>query len=89
MFKVISFLIETINWIRIAISPTLIGIAFGSVFYYFFQTPMGKIIWIICAVIGCIIGVIWASRIWRKLGTTTFISKIIATPDLDELDKKI
>lgn len=49
---------------------------------------MGKVLWVICAIIGCILGVIWASRIWRKQGTTTFLSKIIATPDLDHIDQK-
>ena len=88
MFKFISFLVECINWIRIASSPTLIGLFIGGVFYYFFQNPTGKILWVICAIIGCILGVIWASRIWRKQGTTTFLSKIIATPDLDHIDQK-
>jgi hypothetical protein len=88
MFKFISFLVELINWIRIVSSPTLIGLFVGGVFYYFFQNPMGKVLWVICAIIGCILGIIWASRIWRKQGTTTFISKIIATPDLDHIDQK-
>lgn len=86
MFKVISFLIEVANWFRIVISPTLIGVILGGVFYYLFQNQIGKILWTICTIIGCLLGVIWASRIWKKQGTTTFISKVIATPELDNLD---
>ncbi len=88
MFKFISFLVEFINWIRIVSSPTLIGLIVGGVFYYFFQNPIGKVLWVICAIIGFILGIIWASSIWRKQGTTTFLSKIIATPDLDHIDQK-
>ncbi len=86
MTKLLAVLIEIINWLRIALSPTIIGGIVGSVFYYFFQNQIGQILWMMSAISGCVIGIIWASRIWKKQGTTTFMSKIISSPDLDKIN---
>lgn len=83
MFKVIAFLIEVVNWFRIILFPTFLGVLLGGIIYYFFQNYTGKTLWIICSIIGVVSGVIWASKIWKKQGTTTFMSKVIATPELD------
>lgn len=83
MFKVIAFLIEVVNWFRIILFPTFLGVLLGGIIYYFFQNYTGKTLWIICSIIGVVSGVIWASKIWKKQGTTTFMSKVITTPELD------
>lgn len=40
------------------------------------------------AVIGLVIGIIWATRIWKKSGTLNFMSRINASPELDHKDLK-
>jgi drug/metabolite transporter (DMT)-like permease len=87
MFKVIAFLIEVVNWFRIILFPSFVGVIMGGLFYYLFQNYTGKVLWIVCSIFGVVFGVIWASRIWKKQGTTTFMSKVIATPELDKLDE--
>lgn len=75
-------LIEIISWLRIAISPTLIGALIGGIVYLKMGedgfVPSMSII-----SIGGIIGVLWATKIWRKQGTTDFFSRIDALPELD------
>ncbi len=38
------------------------------------------------ATLGLIIGIIWATNIWKKTGTMRFMSRIMATPELDPLE---
>jgi hypothetical protein len=85
MFKLINLLIESINWLRIVIFPTFLGVLLGGCFYWFFQDNTGKIIWIISSIIGFVFGIIWASRIWIRQGTTNYMAKLNATPEFDKL----
>jgi len=32
-----------------------------------------------------ILGIMWAARIWKKQGTSTFMRRVNASPDLDNL----
>jgi hypothetical protein len=34
---------------------------------------------------GLILGIMWATRIWKKQGTSTFMSRVNTSPDLDNL----
>lgn len=77
-----KILIEVLNWIRIAISPTLIGALIGGIIYLKMGED-GFALGISITTIGGIIGLLWATRIWRKQGTTNFISRIDASPELD------
>ncbi|MDQ3112468.1 MAG: hypothetical protein M3R17_21505 [Bacteroidota bacterium] len=83
MFKFFSFLTEVIGWLAIVASPFLIGIVIGAVVYFNNPGTTGIVIGISIAVLGLIIGIIWATRVWRKKGTLEFISIISATPELD------
>ena len=76
-------LIELINWLRIAISPLLIGVLIGGLVYLKMGDD-GFVPGLLITAIGGIVGVIWATKIWKKLGTTNFISRIDASPELDK-----
>lgn len=76
-------LIELINWLRIAISPLLIGVLFGGLVYLKMGDD-GFVPGLLITAIGGIVGVIWATKIWKKQGTTNFISRIDASPELDK-----
>jgi VIT1/CCC1 family predicted Fe2+/Mn2+ transporter len=71
---------ETIGWLNIFISPFLIGAAIGLVIYLY--TSGGIVLALIPAVTGCIIGIVWATRTWKKKGTMRFLSERMSTPDL-------
>jgi hypothetical protein len=39
-------------------------------------------------ILGLLIGILWANKIWKTKGTISFLSQISATPDLDNLSDK-
>ena len=73
---------EIFGWIQIVASPLILGLVIGRV-GLFSRDTNGLIIGISIAAIGLILGIIWATRVWKKEGTINFMSKIIRTPELD------
>lgn len=85
MFKIFEYIIEALGWLRIVASPLLIGLAIGAVIYFPYPTTTRLVIGILFAAIGLIVGVLWATKIWRtKAGTEAFLSRIMSTPELDK-----
>lgn len=78
-----KILTELISWFRIAVSPFLLGTLIGGI-VYLKMGEEGFVPGIIITAIGGIIGVLWATKIWSKQGTTNFISRIEATKELDK-----
>ena len=87
MFKVIAFLIEVVNWIRIVLSPALIGGIIGMLIYSSNENTNGLIIRGIFCVAGFVVGIVWATKVWRRKGTTQFFSCIHTSQDIDEATK--
>jgi hypothetical protein len=82
-FKPMRILIELLNWLRIAISPLLVGVLMGGL-VYLKKGDDGLVPGMVITAIGGIVGVLWATKIWKKQGTTNFISRNDASPDLDK-----
>ena len=87
MHKIFEIITEIVGWIQIVLSPTLLGIGFGFGCYYFFPNENGKIFGVIIAIIGFMIGLVWATKKFKTTGTIHFLSRISATPELDNLEK--
>jgi hypothetical protein len=87
MQKIFGTLFEIVGWIQIVLSPTLIGIGIGFAVYYNFPNLNGMIIGISFAIIGTILGIIWATKKYKTTGTMDFLSRISSTPDLDKMIK--
>jgi hypothetical protein len=87
MFKVLAFLIEVVNWIRIVLSPTLIGGIIGVLIYSSNENTTGLFIGGTFCLAGFVVGIIWATKVWKRKGTTQFMSRIHASPDIDEATK--
>lgn len=87
MRKIFEIITEVVGWIQIVFSPTLLGIAFGFGIYYNFPNLTGMIIGILIIVIGLIIGIVLATKKFKTTGTIHFLSRIKATPELDNLEK--
>jgi hypothetical protein len=84
-FKIFELMTEIIGWLEIMISPTLICGMIGVGVYFYFQNFVAKIIGISIAAIGLLIGIIWATKIFKsKKGTVHFMSRLSATPELDK-----
>jgi len=86
--KPLKFITEAIGWVQIAASPILGGGIIGFLVYLWMGNTTGAIIGIAIALLGLVLGVVWATRVWKKKGTVQFMSKVMATPELDEDESK-
>lgn len=86
LFKIIELTTESIGWIKIALSPIIIGVVVGAVIYFSKQNTVTLVIGIIVAVLGLIMGITWANKHWKGKGTVAFISRTNATPELEKIE---
>lgn len=82
-----NLILEVFGWLRIVASPLLIGVTIGFAIYLSRSDTTGLIIAISVATVGLIIGIIWATRVWKKKGTLNYLSKVLKSDDLDYLDE--
>ena len=82
-----EYFFEIIGWLQIVASPLSAGLIIGAIIYFSKPNRTTLIIAIVIATIGLIIGVIWATKIWRKKGTMHFMSRIMATPEIEKKDE--
>ncbi|MEM7654493.1 MAG: hypothetical protein AAF399_00060 [Bacteroidota bacterium] len=75
---------EILGWIGIVLSPTLAGVLLGGLCYLYAPGFWGIAAWVALALLGGMIGVVWANHIKQKYGTIWFLSRIMATPELDD-----
>lgn len=80
----VAWCIEFANWIRIILSPFFVSIIVGGIVYLNIPDWNGVIFALVISLIGLIIGIIWATRIWKSEGTTHFVARVYASPDIDE-----
>jgi len=83
MKKGLESITEIIGWLQIVISPTIIGIGLGFIFYSNFENMTGLIFAIIISIIGFTIGIVLATKKFKTMGTVRFLSRISATPEID------
>lgn len=78
-----SLLTEILGAILILGSPTLMGALIGG--YFYLNNPSTQTLWFFAALsaLGLIIGIWWAVREWKSRGTVWFVSRLMATPELD------
>ena len=84
--KVLEFLIDVFSWLKIVASPFLIAVIIAVIIYLNISGILGLILSVSILMVGVVVGVILATRIWKTLGTTTFLSRIHATPELDKIN---
>ncbi|HTL82206.1 MAG TPA: hypothetical protein VL651_10900 [Bacteroidia bacterium] len=82
--KFLEWLIDIFSWMKIVLCATFIGAIGGAVFYNYHRNRNGIIIGIVITSVGLIIGIIWATRVWKKIGTTNFLAKVDSSPELDD-----
>ena len=78
-----EYFTEIMGWLQIVASPFLAVSIIGAFIYFSKPNTTRLIVAIAIVTIGLIIGIIWATRVWRKKGTIHFMSRIMATPELD------
>jgi F0F1-type ATP synthase assembly protein I len=78
--------IEAIGWLQIIASPFIGGIIVGGIIYLLIRNTLGVVIAILFACTGLITGIVLANRISRKSGTIDFMSRVDASPELDNTE---
>jgi hypothetical protein len=76
---------EMIGWLEIVASLLLIGLGISAFIYFQNLTFTNLIIAIVVSLLGLIIVIIWATKIWKTKGTIWFVFQISTTPDIDNL----
>jgi len=85
--KLFAFVAQSLLWLVIAASPTLVGLIAGFILssqagdLYNFAVP-------ICGIIGFIFGGMWAEHIRKTIGLSAFLGRISGIPELNNKDKK-
>lgn len=88
MIRIFERFVEIVGWLRIAASPLFLGVIVGIIIYYFKPEKSGLLIGAFVVLFSLIIGIIWATKVWKKQGTNQFLSRIMATPELDEIKEE-
>lgn len=86
MEKFFELITESIGWLQIVASPFLIGIIIGALIYFPNPSSITLILGIIAAILGLVLGIMWANKVWKGKGTIWLMSRVMASPELDNLD---
>lgn len=81
--RILRLIPEIIGWLQIAASPLVAGLIIATIIYLAKTDTIGLIIGIIVALTGLVVGVVWATKVWRREGTVNFMSGLLGTPELD------
>lgn len=87
MSKVFETIIDIFQWIAIVLSPLLISSVIGVLVYLSYPGTTGIILFILFGLLGLIIGIIWATRVWKRYGTHSYMSRIMSSPEFDGIKK--
>lgn len=87
--RIIEIFVEILSWLRSMASPLIIGVGIGILVYDNNPNSMGMAIGVIISFIGLLFGIIGATKVWRKTGTSNFMSRVNASPELNnKVDKE-
>jgi hypothetical protein len=87
-YKMVATFTEVIGWLQIAVSPLIIGLGIGAFVYLSNPTTTRLVIGCVIAALGLVVGIVFATRVWKKKGTVKFMSGVMATPELDKEEDK-
>ena len=76
------------GWLQIVASPFLATAILGAIIYFSKPNTTRLVIAVAIVTIGLVIGIIWATRVWKKKGTIHYMSRIMATPELDNKNEE-
>ena len=85
--KAIDLLVKIIAWLQIVASPLIAGLLIAVIVYANIPGTLGLILALLLSASGLIGGIVFATRTWKKKGAVEFISRVSATPELDEIDQ--
>lgn len=75
---------DSIAWIKIFISPFLVGAISGTLLWMAGEDMMFKLASVACFSLGTVLGVFFAEKIRKKTGTQEFDARIYRTPETEK-----
>ena len=72
--------------LQIAVAPLLVGAISGLGIYSFYTQTIGLLLAVLFTIIGLELGIVWAYRVHKQSGVVEYISRVIATPELDHTE---
>ena len=85
--KFIALFVQSLLWLSIALSPTLIGIFVGAILTFNLAGQLSELALPLCSVLGFIIGALWAERIRKTIGLSAFLGRLVGHREIDGLPK--
>jgi len=80
---------EVVGWIEIFLSPFIASCILAGIVYIYFDSIFALIVADLIIIIGIFIAIKFATKIYKsEKGTVHFVSRIIASPELDEEKKE-
>lgn len=83
-----DYFTEVIGWVQIVASPLLLTGIVGFLIYIANPTTTRLIVAIGITSTGLGTGIVFATKIWKKRGTINFVSRISASPELDNIEEE-
>jgi phosphotransferase system glucose/maltose/N-acetylglucosamine-specific IIC component len=74
--KVLEIFLEIIGWLQITAGVTFLAGLPALFVVVKYDTATGRNIALIIVILGFVIGVVWATRIWIKHGTINWLSQV-------------
>lgn len=82
-----EFFTEYLGWLQITASPFLLGLISAVIVYFSSPGPITLVAGVGLTLLGLLVGIIWATRVWKRRGTIWFMSRLSASPELDAPEK--
>lgn len=85
--KILENSIEAYYYLRVVLSPLIFGAIIAFIVYNTVEAPFNEILAIVIILSALYAGIKWANWARKKHGSSNFIAKVDASPDLDEIRK--
>jgi len=83
----LDYFTEVVGWLQIVAFPLSIGLLVGACIYFSNPSTERLVIGSVIVITGLITGIVFATRVWKKQGTMHFVSRVTASPELDNADE--
>ena len=82
--KLLKTLIEIYSEVQIALSPILIGVFLGVIFYLYRSDNVGLTVAVLIVFAGIVAGWLLVRRVKKKEDASTFLGRVNASPELNK-----
>jgi uncharacterized membrane protein len=82
--KIVEQIIEAVFFLKVFISPVLIGIVISFFIVMGLDSSVGNIIAMMVMLLSLYIGYIWASKAKKKYGSSNYYSKLNTSETIDK-----